>query len=136
MPEAAAAVAPFYPLPPNRVWRTYLGGRTLDALEGKPEPADSHLAEDWIASTTRAVNPGDRDADEGLSPLAGGSGRTLADLLEGAPSAMLGPRHTKQHGNAIGVLTKLLDSGMRLHLQAHPERAVLAGAPRRRRREG
>lgn len=45
-------------LPPNRVWRTYPGGRTLDELAGAPAPADTHLAEDWIASTTRAVNPG------------------------------------------------------------------------------
>ena len=28
--------APFYKLAPNRVWRTYLGGRNLDALKGKP----------------------------------------------------------------------------------------------------
>ena len=32
-------------LPPNRVWRTYPGGRTLDALAGVTNPADSHLAE-------------------------------------------------------------------------------------------
>ena len=52
-------------LPANRVWRTYPGGRTLDELaraRGEPlaggtAPADTHLAEDWIASTTRAVNP-------------------------------------------------------------------------------
>ena len=45
-------------LPPNRVWRTYLGGRELDRLAGSAMPADTHLAEDWIASTTRAINPG------------------------------------------------------------------------------
>ena len=41
-------------LPANRVWRTYPGGRTLDELAGASTPADTHLAEDWIASTTIA----------------------------------------------------------------------------------
>ena len=55
-------------LPPNRVWRTYLGGRTLDQLASEVgghvpvpafSPADTHFPEDWIASTTRAINPPD-----------------------------------------------------------------------------
>jgi len=55
-------------LPPNRVWRTYLGGRTLDELASEVgghvpvpafSPADTHFPEDWIASTTRAINPPD-----------------------------------------------------------------------------
>jgi len=45
-------------LPPNRVWRTYSGGRILDQIQGKPDPACSHFPEDWIGSATRAVNPG------------------------------------------------------------------------------
>src|SRR5262249_43070918 len=44
-------------LPPNRAWRTYHGGRTLDQLARVAAPADSHFAEDWIASATRAINP-------------------------------------------------------------------------------
>lgn len=29
-------------LPPNRVWRPYTGGKTLDILSGAAEPRDSH----------------------------------------------------------------------------------------------
>ena len=30
-------------LPPNRVWRTYIGGRLLDAMEGRENPAPAYL---------------------------------------------------------------------------------------------
>ena len=43
-------------LKPNRVWRTYPGGKMLDLAEGKEMIADTHFPEDWIASTTKAVN--------------------------------------------------------------------------------
>lgn len=33
-------------LPPNRVWRTYHGGRVLDRLTGVSQPTDSHFPED------------------------------------------------------------------------------------------
>ena len=61
-------------LEPNRVWRTYPGGRVLDQMEGKPEPEDSHFPEDWIGSTTRAVNRGrEHLTEEGLSKVTIGS---------------------------------------------------------------
>jgi len=47
-------------LSPNRIWRTYPGGKMLDIREGKANPQDSQLPEDWIASTTIAVNKGRR----------------------------------------------------------------------------
>ncbi|MFH1570344.1 MAG: hypothetical protein ABIL09_20300 [Gemmatimonadota bacterium] len=111
-------------LPPNRVWRTYLGGRTLDRLEGRDAPADSHFPEDWIASTTRAVNP-EREhlADEGLSRVAvGGESILLTDLYARFPEHLLGPDHVGRYGTAGGFLLKLLDSAIRLHLQCHPTR--------------
>ena len=45
-------------LPPNRVWRTYSGGKVLDEISGITPAKDSHFPEDWIASTTEAINPG------------------------------------------------------------------------------
>ena len=66
--------ADFYRLAPNRVWRTYLGGATLDAIYGKPAPADSHFPEDWILSTTRAVNAGRESVEEGVSRVVSESG--------------------------------------------------------------
>jgi mannose-6-phosphate isomerase len=48
---------------------------------------------------------------------------TLRKLIARAPEHLLGPTHVQRHGREVGFLTKLLDAGMRLHLQAHPTAA-------------
>ncbi len=131
-------------LPPNRVWRTYPGGRTLDQLAGVAEPADTHLAEDWIASTTRAVNPpGARPSTPSAQPapppgvsqvLVGhdSSPRDFAVLLASDPDYFLGAEHAKKFGPQPQLLVKFLDSGTRLHFQVHPTREFarrVLGAP-------
>src|SRR5581483_12143681 len=122
-------------LPPNRVWRTYPGGRTLDELAGAAAPADSHLAEDWIASTTRAVNPGRAAVAEGVSPVCVGQDETPRDfaaLLAEDPEYFLGRAHLKKYGAQPQLLVKFLDSGTRLHFQVHPTREFarrVLGAP-------
>ena len=112
-------------LPPNRVWRTYPGGRTLARLAGAPTPVDSHLAEDWIASTTRAVNPGRENIPEGVSQVRVGLDPTPHDfpqLLAADPEYFLGAAHVKKYGAQPQLLVKFLDSGTRLHFQVHPSR--------------
>ncbi len=112
-------------LPPNRVWRTYPGGRTLEALAGVPAPADSHLAEDWIASATRATNPGRESIQEGVSQVRVGRDPTLRDfaaLLASDPAYFLGAAHVAKYGAQPQLLVKFLDSGTRLHFQVHPTR--------------
>ncbi len=122
-------------LPPNRVWRTYPGGRTLDQLAGAAAPADSHLAEDWIASTTRAVNRGREEIAEGISQVRVGfdpTPRDFAELLASDPEYFLGAAHVKKHGAQPQLLVKFLDSGTRLHFQVHPTREFarrILGAP-------
>jgi mannose-6-phosphate isomerase len=122
-------------LPPNRVWRTYPGGRTLDALAGAAAPADSHLAEDWIASTTRAVNRGREHIDEGVSRVLVGADpvpRDFAQLLASDPAYFLGAAHVQKYGAQPQLLVKFLDSGTRLHFQVHPTREFaqrVLGAP-------
>lgn len=133
-------------LPPNRVWRTYPGGRTLDGLASAAAPADSHLAEDWIASTTRAVNPAQAtlsalDAEligakqPGISAVRIGASPTLhnfSDLLSSDPEYFLGAAHVQKYGAQPQVLVKYLDSGTRLHFQVHPTREFarrVLGAP-------
>jgi len=131
-------------LPPNRVWRTYPGGRTLDQLAGVSTPADSHLAEDWIASTTRAVNPPEAGRSTLNSPLSTSPGishvrvgldptpRNFTELLASDPAYFLGAAHAKQHGAQPQLLVKFLDSGTRLHFQVHPSREFaqrMLGAP-------
>lgn len=108
-------------LPPNRVWRTYQGGRLLDIREGKPDPADTHFPEDWIASTTRAVNPTPARLDEGLSTvLCGGESVAFAELLARDPKWFFGEAHLARHGTDLRLLVKLLDPSIRLHFQVHP----------------
>jgi len=109
-------------LPPNRVWRTYPGGRTLDELQGCRAPEDSHFAEDWIASTTRAVNKGREDFNgEGYSSVElNGKDYLLKKLMEDYPLEILGEKHFEKYGANTQFLLKFLDSATRLHIQAHP----------------
>jgi mannose-6-phosphate isomerase len=109
-------------LAPNRVWRTYTGGKTLDVLEGKTQPGDSYFAEDWIASTTLAVNTGrEGKAEEGYSKLEiNGQSYLLRDLISAFPFQFLGKKHYKKYGDSPEFLLKFLDPAIRLHIQAHP----------------
>jgi len=108
-------------LPPNRVWRTYPGGATLDRITGQDSPADSHLAEDWIGSTTRAVNLDRESVYEGVSQvLIAGETRDLTQLIDSDPTYFLGPQHVEKFGNSLKLLVKYLDSAVRLHFQCHP----------------
>lgn len=106
----------------NRVWRTYPGGRKLDILEGKSSPEDSHFPEDWIGSTTRAVNKGrEHLTEEGLSEVTiEDETITLKTLFEKGPEVLLGPDHVAKYGSNTQFLLKFLDSAIRLHLQCHP----------------
>jgi mannose-6-phosphate isomerase len=110
------------PLPPNRVWRTYPGGKTIDIIQGEKQPTDSHFPEDWIASTTLAVNPGREDMiAEGLSEIeVGGRTTTLKKLIQDQPEKMVGHKHFEKYGANLHFLAKFLDSEVRLHIQAHP----------------
>ena len=92
-------------LEPNQVWRTYPGGRVLDTLEGKPEPADTHFREDdnernelaWLrgCSGCRRCVPVLRVAgDCGIRGRRlgsiGGSCRALPSLSDGTDGATPG----------------------------------------------
>lgn len=109
-------------LEPNRVWRTYPGGFKLDMLEGREHPVDSHFPEDWIGSTTRAVNKGrEHFKDEGLSKVTvNDEALLLKALFEKEPISMLGAQHFEKYGANTQFLLKFLDSAIRLHIQCHP----------------
>lgn len=111
---------PLFKLAPNRVWRTYRGGRTLDELEGKAQPEDTHFPEDWILSTIRAVNAGrEQFTNEGISKVEG-EPSNLNYWLEKFPVEILGRKHFEAYGVNPGFLLKFLDSSVRLHIQCHP----------------
>lgn len=111
-----------FKLPPNRVWRTYPGGKMLDIREGKSDPQDTQFPEDWIASTTIAVNKGrEHLTEEGLSAVeVNGQSYLLRELIKQFPDQMVGKPHASQFGAHTRFLLKFLDSSIRLHLQAHP----------------
>jgi mannose-6-phosphate isomerase len=110
-------------LPSNRVWRTYQGGRQLACFEGDRAPVDSHFPEDWIASVTRAINPGRETLLEGISQvLVGNQGPPLdfKNLIASDAEYFLGTHHVAKYGANPMLLVKLLDPSIRLHFQAHP----------------
>lgn len=110
-------------LPPNRVWRTYTGGRTLNRLNGTAE-IDDHFPEDWIGSTTRAVNIGRESVAEGISSVnIGPRSYSLANLLAADAPYFLGEEHVARFGASPQLLVKFIDSAIRLHFQVHPTAA-------------
>lgn len=112
-------------LPPNRVWRTYDGGRCLDELAGISPAADGPMPEDWVASTTSATNPGREALREGPSLVTvAGQSVALTELLAADPVYMLGETHVRRFGSDPRLLVKLLDPSIRLHLQVHPTAEV------------
>jgi mannose-6-phosphate isomerase len=106
----------------NRVRRNYCGGSGLDRFNGQLHCVDSDCPEDWIASTVLANNPGLVSiANEGLAKVSvDGVEQLFIDFLAGEPEFYLGSKHVEKHGVNLGFLVKLLDSSMRLHVQAHP----------------
>lgn len=109
----------------DRVWRTYAGGKRLEAWRGAADPQDGDRPELWVASTVRAVNAGREHLPaEGLSKvvLPDGATATLKELLEAAPAAFLGASHSERYQSSPALLVKLLDSCERLTIQVHPDR--------------
>ena len=108
-------------LPPNPVWRSYAGGRVLRRFRRQGDAPDDHFPEDWLASTVLARNGANaQSADEGLSRIVDSfSGQTFAQALQQMPEFWFGDSEARCGGT--GVLWKLLDSAVRLQLQAHPD---------------
>ena len=96
----------------NRVWRTYKGGKRLDAFLGKAQCVDTDYPEDWISSFVEAKNknyiPG-----EGISQVIQ-NGKILS-ICDAVQEADFGPGRSNS-----GVLIKLLDASERLGIQVHP----------------
>jgi mannose-6-phosphate isomerase len=113
-------------IPPNPVWRSYLGGSKLRQFRSLPGATDNHFPEDWLASTVTARNgKNSQHPQEGLSRAVISGGEDLVtEMLQQAPDYWLGAAAKNPRGNnSTGVLWKLLDSSVRLQFQAHPSAA-------------
>lgn len=99
----------------NRVWRVYTGGALFADFFGD-DSTDGFEPEEWIASSVAAINKVSRGEKEGVSRIRG-TDLYFDDLLRQYPQQLLGDRAE------FGVLTKILDSAIRLPIQAHPDKA-------------
>jgi len=105
----------------NRVRRNYRGGYGIDELQSKEKCEVSDRPEEWVASLVSAKNPGlPVIENEGLSRTS--DHILFLDLIKENPEFYLGREHYEKFGLDLGFLTKILDSAMRLHVQAHPTR--------------
>lgn len=109
-------------LPENRVRRNYRGGAGIDRMHGKSVCSDNNMPEEWVGSMVEAFNPGMEPIDyEGLATVETGNGlRFLRDVVCDNPEYYLGSEVNKDGNWQLSFLFKILDSSMRLHVQAHP----------------
>lgn len=99
----------------NRVFRVYTGGKLFSEFFGD-DSTDGFYPEEWVASSVRALNEGSTDKYEGVSRIRG-TDLYLNDAVRLYKKEILGSRED------LGFLTKILDSAIRLPVQAHPDKA-------------
>ncbi|MGA2117639.1 MAG: class I mannose-6-phosphate isomerase [Bryobacteraceae bacterium] len=97
----------------NRVFRVYRGGLLFAGFFGD-DPKDGNHPEEWVASSTRALNSRPTSNDEGQSIILG-TGVAFGEFLAAHRQVLLGDRP------GFELLVKLLDSAIRLPVQAHPD---------------
>ncbi|MCI8270472.1 MAG: mannose-6-phosphate isomerase [Lachnospiraceae bacterium] len=109
-------------LPRNRVRRNYLGGAGIDRLHGEAVCQDNDRPEEWIGSMVEAVNLGMEPVEnEGLAMVETEEGVfCLRDLVDKNRQFYLGNSIHQDGSWQLSFLLKILDSAMRLHVQAHP----------------
>lgn len=98
----------------NRVFRVYTGGMLFSDFFGDPAE-DGNMPEEWVASSVKAINRDRSNELDGVS-MVRGTDIPFSSLLEKERVALLG-QHDK-----LGILVKLLDSAIRLPIQAHPDK--------------
>lgn len=98
----------------NRVFRVYTGGKLFSEFFSDSSE-DSFYPEEWICSSTEALNEGSTVPHEGVSTVRG-TDILFSDLLAGEKELMLGSR------GGLDILVKALDSAIRLPVQAHPDK--------------
>ena len=98
----------------NRINRVYTGGKLFAEFFGD-DSTDGYFPEEWVASSVKALNKDCTNENEGISIILG-EDLPLTTALEKYKVQILG---TKEE---IGILTKFIDSSIRLPVQAHPDK--------------
>lgn len=98
----------------NRVGRVYTGGALFADFFGD-DSKDGYEPEEWVASAVSALNKIKKGEKEGVSRIRD-TQFFFDELLKQYPKELLGERSN------FGVLTKILDSAIRLPVQAHPDK--------------
>ncbi len=99
----------------NRVGRVYTGGALFADFFGD-DSVDGFEPEEWVVSSVVALNKVQKSPKEGVSVVKD-TNIYFDDLLKEYKKELLGDREE------FGVLTKVLDSAIRLPAQAHPDKA-------------
>lgn len=109
-------------LPRNRVRRNYLGGAGIDLLHGETDCQDNEMPEEWVGSMVEAFNAGMEEIPyEGLAAVETESGKEfLRDVVDQEKEFYLGRSIHKDGSWQLSFLLKILDSAIRLPMQAHP----------------
>ncbi len=99
----------------NRVFRVYTGGK-LFADFFSDDSVESNYPEEWVVSAVHALNEGSTDPHEGISKVKG-EDIYFDEALAKYKTELIGDR------DGIEILTKILNSSIRLPVQAHPDKA-------------
>ena len=106
----------------NRVRRSYLGGSGIDRIRQASSQIDDQYPEEWIASSIAAFARPGEPVNAGISVIDDGSEQRFSERLKLHTEELLGSEHIKRFGHETGFLMKLLDSAIRLPVQAHPDK--------------
>jgi mannose-6-phosphate isomerase len=93
----------------ERIW----GGQKLRSLFEKDIPADRPIGEAWLVS--------DHPGSESVVADGPHAGRSLHDLVEENPEALLGSRAQRTPHGRFPLLLKILDAREILSVQVHPD---------------
>lgn len=96
--------------------RAYRGGSAIERFRGIPAAGDEWLPEDFVASTVTTFG----SDTQGLTVI---DGVTLRDRIATDPIGYLGEAHVARFGAEPKLLCKLLHTGDRIFVHAHPDGA-------------
>ena len=100
---------------PNRVLREYLGGKLFASFFGD-DSEDCYFPEEWLCSRVEAKNDRVVGIRDGVSVIEG-TDVFFDDFVSAHKKEMLGDGR-----ETFDVLVKMLDSAIRLPVQAHPDK--------------